>query len=53
MAHLDLDTAIVQNENNIIDKDNFKLVIYVSFKTQAESIALDLLYGLEDFCSER
>ena len=53
LAHLDLDTAVVTDESSLFDLTDFKLVLYVSFKTQAEAIALDLLYALADFCSER
>ena len=33
LAYLDLDTAIVTNENSLLDKNKFKLVLYVSYKT--------------------
>jgi hypothetical protein len=53
LAYLDLDTAVVTNENSLLDKNKFKLVLYVSYKTQAEAITLELLYALADFCSDR
>jgi NAD(P)H-flavin reductase len=53
LSYLDLDTAVITDENSLLDKNKFKLVLYVSYKTQAEAIALELLYSLADYCSDR
>jgi hypothetical protein len=35
-------------DKNLLDQENFKLVLYVSFPKREEAIALDLFEGLQE-----
>lgn len=41
---------MVRGDADMIDTEKFKLVLYVSFPSRAESVALDLFEALEEFC---
>jgi len=51
LAIMELDTAINQGDT-FLDLNDFKLVMYVSFKDRGDAIALELLYALSDFCMQ-
>jgi len=51
LAMMELDTVVLQGED-CIDLNDFKLVMYVSFKDRSDAIALELLYALSDFCMQ-
>lgn len=51
LALMELDTAVNQGED-MIDLNGFKLVMYVSFTGREDAIALELLYALSDFCMQ-
>lgn len=48
---MELDTVVLQGED-CLDLNDFKLVMYVSFKDRSDAIALELLYALSDFCMQ-
>jgi hypothetical protein len=50
MANLELDTAVCDDERDLINLDKFKLVFYCSFRKRSDAVALDLLYELSDYC---
>ena len=41
---------MVKSDGDMIDTEKFKLVLYVSFPSRAESVALDLFEALQDYC---
>ena len=52
MANLDIDTTICNEEKDLLNLNSFRLILYVSFKRKSDSVALDLLYELSDYCMQ-
>jgi hypothetical protein len=41
-----------EHESSLLDDKYFKFVFYVSFQSRKDSIALDLMEGLQNLCTK-